>query len=400
MANVKDNFGTEAVLKEIYPIIEKIMKERYIQWKKCMSDFIQSRSEDLFDIAPCERIYYTDRDRDLLYSSLNINPQTIREGLKHTYYWNKHPFKPQQAKDEISIICLCIVRYFSLQKNEKDLDLAMIYQSFSGKYYPSIHYGFFKTVAPSKYRHVMEYVVNHKLTQKYELKAAGSVIGAVKSLNKTWEVTYRDMIKSFDDEDVTYLIQQLHTRLKSFMKNIASLYYEAYKDKEYITYDKDSLPGEGDSGMYHLTSNDSFKLQQYVERTMEKINTSQVDYAICKQVSDNNVKTEEVKNILEAILNERDNLKKVKEMITLMIASFMEESEIKEVNSIYFLNHCIKQRSNIQNSELLRIKEIEEELLEDNSVAYRKRKHRNPTRLSYHKCIAYYFALIIIKANK
>lgn len=397
----KKNFNTEAILKEVYPIVAKGLDIGYLNWKHVMSEFVQYRSESLFDIAPCDRIYYVDSDKEKLFTALRLVDKEIKTGISHTYYWPKSPFKPQSAKDTVTIVVLCIVRYFLLkgEKNIKDLELAMIYQAFSAKYYPSIHYGFFKVVPPSKYRHIMEYVVNHKLSLKFDLKSQGSVIGAIKAINNTWIDSYTKEMKDFDDEDVTYVIQQLHTRIKSFMKNIAALYYEAYKEKDFITYDKDILPEEG-AGTYNLTTNDSFKLQMYVENTMTKINTSQVSYQLCKQAADANVKTEEVKTIIEAILNEKGNLSKIKEYITLNIAVYLSESEVKDVNNIRFLQFCIKRKPNTKDPNLIRIKDLEEELLDDNSVGYRKRKHREATKQSYHKALATYFALVIIMANK
>lgn len=393
------NKDTKAILQLVYPIIEKAMDKNYIQWKRNMGEFIQNRNQDLFDIAPCERIYYSDTDRQKLFSAIDVDPKQIKDGISHTYYSAIHPFKPQQAKDPTTIVCLCIIRYFLLKKNIKDLELSMIYLSFSGKFYPSIHYAFFRLVTPGKYRHIMEYVVNQKLTNKYELKASGTIIASIKNLNKSWIAGYNKEINEFDDEDVCYMIEQLHTRMKSFMKNIASAYYEAYKNKEYITYDKDSLPEEGDAATFHLSGNDSFRLQQYVEKTMERINTTQVDVAICKQASDANVKTEEVRGIMETIIHNKENIKKIKELITAMIGAFMQESTVKDVNSMAFFNYSMKQRSNIVNKLLLRNREIIEGFLEDNSVQYRKRKHRNPTRLSYFKALQFYFTMIIIKAN-
>ena len=60
-----------------------------------------------------------------------------------------------------------------------------------------------------------------------------------------WQESYTGMFKSFDDEDVCYIIQQIHNRMKSFMKNIARLYYDAYDNKEFISYQRDNIPGEG-----------------------------------------------------------------------------------------------------------------------------------------------------------
>ena len=396
----RKGFDTNAIVTKVYPIVEKAISNRVGLWKKAVSNFMQKRSASLFDIAPCDRIYYTDNDREELFTALGIGMHEITNGIRDTYYYKIAAFKPSQAKDETTIVCLCLVRYFFLKKMQKELELAMIYLAFSGKFYPSIHYGFFKTVAPAKYRHIMEYVVNHKLNNKYDLKKYGTIIATVKSMNQTWIDTYKEEFKHFIDEDVCYVIDQLHNRLKSFVKNIASLYYEAYENKEYITYDKDSLPEEGDSALYHLTTNDSFKLQMYVENTMTKINTSQVDYSICKMCSDANVKTEEIKSIIETILNNKENLLKVREYITLTIACFLEESEVKEINSTKFLTHAIKPKPNTKNPAVLRSKEIMDELLDDNSVGFRKRKHRNATRQSYYAAFSTYFAIVTIRANK
>ena len=184
------------------------------------------------------------------------------------------------------------------------------------------------------------------------------------------------------------------------MKNIASIYYEAYANKEFITYDKDSLPEEEGVGNYHLTSNDSFRLQQYVENTMIKLNSSQIDYGICKRCADANVKTEEVRSIFEAIFNNRENLDMIREYVVGMIASYLSTATNKDVVSTAFYKHAISAKPNTKDPLLIRMKEIVETLLDDNSVAYRKRKHRAPTKASYYRAFATYFALTIINANK
>jgi len=393
-------FNTTAILDKAYPLVENSMNRNYNAWKRCMSEFMQSRSQMLFDIAPFERIYFNDQDRDKLFGALKLTRQAIKDCIRETYYYSISPFKPAAAKDETSIVAICIIRYFVKKKNERDLTLAMVYQAFTGKYYPSIHYGFFKLAAPAKYRYVMEYVVNHKLSQKFDLKAKGSVIGAIKSINDTWVKTYNKNLMSFEDEDITYIMQQLHNRIKSFMKNIASLYYTAYKNKEYITYDKDSLPEEGDSALYHLSTNDTLKLNQYVENTMTLLNTTRVDIKTCRDASDGNVSGEEIRNIMEALLGDKNNLPKVKEFISLTISNFLAESEVKEVNSYEFLKFCLKPKPNTKDLNVLRTKELIEEFLDSNSVSYRKRKHRSATKQSYHKAFNYYFCIIIIKANK
>ena len=395
----KSNYNTEAILKEIYPKVEQSLTKRLAQWKQCISKFVHDRSESLFDTMPVDRIYYHDSDRELLFNALDLDMKEINKSMKNTYYADVKKFNPQAAKDPTTIVALCIVRYFLLKKDPKNLDLAIIYLSFSGKFYPSIHSGSF-TFAPTKYRHIMEYVVNTRLTNKYELKRSGHVMGAIKSIATLWADSYKKEFIDFDDEDVTYVIQQLHNRIKSFMKNIATLYYEAYDNKEYITYDNDAIPEGESGGAYHLTDNDMFKLQKYTQKTMERINTSQVDYKLCKASADANVKTEEVKQIVESILNNRDNVKLVRELITSMIGSYMNQSTNKDVVSNAFLSYATRPKPNSKDETINRIKDIVMELLEDNSVRFRKRKSREATKQSYIKSLLTYFTLTIIFANK
>ena len=396
------NFGTEAVLKQVYPLVEKSLSTRTPQWKSMISRFIEKRSRSLFDIAPCDRIYYTDDDRDDLFTSLNISQLEVKTALRDTYYYPISAFNPSQAKDPTTIVVLCVVRYFYLKKREKELDLALIYQAFSGKYYPSIHYGFFKTVAPSKYRHIMEYVVNHKLSNKFDIKNKGSVIGAIKSINNTWITAYKKQMRDFDDEDIVYVVQQLHNRIKSFMKNIAALYYKAYESKEYMNYTADNLPDTdaGDISKYHLSTNDSFKMQQCVENAMNRLTTTHVDFTLCKACSDANISVDEIRAIMESILEKQENIPKIKEYLELVISSYLSTEKDKTVNSARFIKFITKPKPNSKDDNINRVKEIIEELLEDNSINFRRRKHRVATKQSYFFAFNMYMAITIIRSNQ
>ena len=163
---------------------------------------------------------------------------------------------------------------FLMKGDHKEAQLAGVYLAFSGKFYPSIHYASYPKTPPSQYRHIMEYVVNNKLTNSYELKVQGSVFGAINSLVETWLNTYKDKFKSFKDDDVVYVIQQLHTRIKSFTINIAQLYYETYENKnEYMSYGQDNL---GDENNYVLTDNDTLLMERIVQKALETINSKGV----------------------------------------------------------------------------------------------------------------------------
>ena len=385
------------IVTKIYPIINSLIAKYSNQYKSCVGRFISKRSKELYDIAPCDRIFFGQEDIDEFYKSIGLMESDITEHLRDTYYYGVANFNPRAAKDEFTIANLMIIRYFFLKGMKKELELAMIYLAFSGKFYPSIHYGSFPKVQPSEYRHIMEYVVNEMLTQKFDLKVQGSVFGAIRSICNTWINTYEKKIKECDDEDVVYIIQQLHNRIKSFIINIATLYYQAYENKsQYMTYDSDNL----DENNYHLADSDSLKAERIIEKSMQFINSSDVDYRLCKMASDSNVKTEEVKSIIQTILNDKDTILEVKEFISISVYSYFQQSKTKDVSDIDFITFSISPKPNTKDPHIIKQKEIVEKWLNENSPAYRKRKSRTATKLSYHKSVFTYFTLVIHEANK
>lgn len=389
---------TDVILKNTYPYMEKIIsdKKNMSILKNIIGDFINVRSEMLFDTCPCDRISFSEYDIDEFRTKLNVDFSKISEDISNTYYGEVKNFNPIAAKDEFTISMMCIIRYLYLKK-EKDLQLVMTYLAFSGKFYPSVHYGFFQKFQPSEYRYVMEHVVNNKLTNKFDLKSKGSVYKAVESICNTWIETYGSTkLKDFEDDDVVYLIQQLHDRIKSFMNNIASLYYDAYKNREYLTYDSDNLSDDD----FHIADSDILISRRYVEETMSRITTQSVDYNICRISSDSNVKTDEIKFIIESIMSDNKNLSLIEELLSLMIADYMNNSELKDPKSLEFITYSTSPKPNTKDPNVLRIKEILELLLSDNSSAYKRRKSRLATKNSYHRSILSYFAWMVNKGGK
>ena len=387
---------TSVLRKELYPLVESALTKNMNSYKNCVARFISKRNEALYDTAPCERIYFGQPDLDDFYISLRLTEAKIREVLEKTYYWGIAAFNPRAAKDEFTVANLMIIRHFLLAKKQKELELSIIYLAFSGKFYPSIHYASFPKVQPSEHRYVMDYVVNNELTNKYDLKTKGSVIGAIRSIAMTWIESYKNRFTNMDDDDAVYLIQQLHNRIKSFMKNIATLYYKAYEDKDYMTFDSEDFSEEN----YRLVGSDSTKAQKVVEKTMTTITTSDIDYKLCKMASDTNVKTEEIKSIIQTVLNSEHALAEIKELITLLVFTYFEQSKTKDVRDIDFITFSIAPKPNSKDPHILREKEIIENWLMEGSPAYRKRKSRIATKNSYYRAIFIYFTLLIHNSNK
>lgn len=386
---------TKVAVNKIYPIVENSLQKNTPAYKKNVQEFIKDRSKDLYDIVPVRRIPFGSEDIDSFFKAMKIDKNEITQCLSETYYWNMN-FNPRAAKDEFTMTMMMVIRYFLLKNKQTDAEISTIYLAFSGKFYPSIHSQKFK-IPPEKYRHIMEYVLNNVLTQKYDLKREGSVFGAVRSICKTWLRTYTPKFKNPDDEDVADMIQQLHGRIKSFLGNIAAAYYDTYEKRDtYFAYASDS----NDQDSFRIADNDSLLAERCVENAMNWITTKQVDYKLCKWASDKNVKVDEIKSIIESIQEDSDNLLLIREMMQLIIADYFSISKTKDVTSYEFINKSIVAKPNSKNKYVIRQKEIIEYFLDENSPAYRKRKSRPDTKSSYYKSILTYYVLVINESNK
>lgn len=383
---------TKAIKDKLYPLVEKALSNSKISknYQKFVNDFITKRDIDIYDSLPCSRILCGEDEMDGLFTALEIPKATVEIIIGETYYSKISNFNPKAALHAFTVAQLCVIRYFTLKNKDKERDISALVLSFSGKFYPSLHYRSYPTVVPA--RHVMEYVVNNQLSQKYDLASTGSVAGAVKSIDKTWLTTYKTKFKDFDDEDVVYLIQQLHSRIGSFMKNIAEEYYKAYEDKDsYMAYSSDSF----DQDDFHLADNDSLKIEKLTESAMSYITSNGVDYKICKACSDDNILPNEAKAVIESIVNNRDNILTMKELISLMLTTYFTSSPNKDATDIGFITYTVAPKPNAKQKEIVRQKEIIEDFLCESGTAYMRRRSRVATRNSYERCVRMYFALTI-----
>ena len=387
---------TTALKTYLYPMVSKSLPTNDKKYKACIGRFIQARASSLYDTGPFDRIYFGQDEINAFFTTMGFTDKdVIDKALSKTFYWDI-PFKPIAAKDPFTVTMMMVIRYFIIKGNQKELEQSCTYLAFSGKFYPSLHYGSFPLSCPSEHRPVMDYVINNRLSQKFDLKSTGSLFGAVDSICKTWVNTYRSKIKDGSDDDIAYCIEQLHNRIKSFMVNIAKEYYDAYDNKEYLNYEVDSV----DADNFHLVDTDSTIAERSTEKTMTSFTSKGVDYKICSMCADQNIKKDEVKFIMESILSNNENLADLKTVVSILICDFIANSGSKDIRTIDFIAYSIKAKPNVKDQNLLRMKDIITSWLDENSAQYRKRKSRIATANSYYKAILQYITLTINKANK
>jgi hypothetical protein len=180
------------------------------------------------------------------------------------------------------------------------------------------------------------------------------------------------------------------------MNNIAELYYEAYKNKDaYITYDSDDVSEDN----YHMADSDSLLIDRYVNATMNYINSHGINYKICKLASNDLVKFDELKGIIDMLTRDNKNIPLIKEYITLMISIYYMDTGKKNIKDIDFVSYSITPKPNSKNSYHLRLKDLSEKMLINNAANFSRRRSRGATESAYFRAFNAYFALLIQEAN-
>lgn len=383
------------ILQELYPLVESKIKTKSRLFLQNIAKFFNSRHEDLYNVAPYNRIYFNKTDKDNLFKSIDIEEKEVDNILKKCFFYNMD-YNPQCAKEPYVELVMCIIRYYIKNNESKNALMSTMYLCFSGKFYASLHAYFWK-YPPNK--SIMDYVVNNMLSDKFDLKREGTIFGAIKKLSETWIDTYSVKSKSnrsninsntLSDNDFGKLVQQLRDRLKSFMKNISNAYYEASDNKYYMNYETDSL----DEDSFRLTTNDAAKAARITDSTMGLITSQKVDMRRCNCCANSSIKASVLRDMLESIFEEKENLPKLRRCINIIICSFMAEYPGVSIGGADFIKNSVKSKPNSKDKYYIELKSTLEEFLMNSSSNYRNIT-REATKNNYYKALLMYLVLTI-----
>ena len=386
------------MIDEIYSIVDSQLSNRVPKLKKCIEEFIHSRQAQLYDYAPVDRIYFRKQDETSFFNAVNMNFTEVYKIMQDLYYWKKDEL--QACKDPFSISMLMCVRWIAINKKNdpKLLELAYMYLAFSGKFYASCHYKWFKQYVPK--REVMDYVVNYMLSEKFDLIKTKSVWGAIRNLASTWMESYKAELtsKSITDERIVYIIHQLHSRIYAFLRNIAKPYYDAYEKKLYINAESDNY----DENNFRIANNNSTVIAAITEKTVNYMTTTQVNMALCQSVSQGAVNAVEIKAIFETIVSNNNNLNELRYVINVLLVDFAKTNpsleSIEDLTGVEFIANSMAMKPNTKDKDIIQMKNI---VLKWLMTSDRYRRTKTPaTQNNYYKAILGYIALTINSVMK
>lgn len=401
------------IIEKLYPLVEQKIGSREKKYKDVIANFFNKNHDQIFDIAPYNRIYFNKDDEDRLFDAVGISRGEIDNIIKDCFFYNIN-FNPKCAKEPYVQLLFCILRYYIIKGKKKEAILTTIYILLSGKFYASLHYEFWK-YPPNKA--VMDYVINNVLSDKFDLKKEGTIYKALYKLAETFIDKYNTQFKKqVSDEEMTKHMQQLRDREKSFLKNISNAYYEAYENKNYLNYE--FQVEEEDN--FRITENDAATAARITQNTMSYLTAQKVDMQICNQASGFSVITNrdksgqktsqnsitikplQIKDAMENILSDKTNYPKLARLINLDICLFMEDPANKgyRIGSSQFIVDSLKSTPNTKNPYYIEKKKILVDFLDQYCASYHRVINRADTRNNFMRVILAYIVLVISKVVK
>jgi len=385
LANPKD-CSSVVVKTKYYPEIEKAIHKNGGQTLlSYIPKYIDKNHDKLFN-ADFNYLYWRadGTDGDVVFDTIGMEPQEVRKIIKET----------KQTEDNWVLYnkpeywaMIFIIKWYQDNNRERDMRMAILY--FALALYSSVINARFK-YPPNP--NIMEYTIN-TLSNRYDIKKYGTIINVLQKLSYGCHETYRDYLldKDFCDLHIKDYLNNMYVRINNFVKEILTVYNKNKESKNYMNTEKEKTDAED----FYETNNISNKIYQMTEKVGNTIVTSNVNLSIVEASAKMaSVSVSEVRNVVTKIIEKDD--KRIKEFIALFLHQYLIVDKHPESTfaSSNFLVYTLKiySKSNTNDKGVIRMKEILDEWLRENSEKYLKTQ-RVASLIAFRKSIMLFFCI-------
>ena len=113
--------NTKAIVTGVYPLVENSLKTNLNKYKQNIGKFINARHNELYDIAPFTRIYWTVEDTNDFYSCMKFTEADVMTHINNTNCVYIAACNPRCVKGTSTCAQLMLIGYFYLKKMKKEL---------------------------------------------------------------------------------------------------------------------------------------------------------------------------------------------------------------------------------------------------------------------------------------
>ena len=401
--DIDETYLTEAVIAdlynfrdEVYPKVETVLKtpEGVKAFTNFVGNFVNRNTSKLTTIGPMYQIPFTFEDKKNLCDIFGVTEKSLLTLAKKSRTELKTSIPPWQSicQNPIFILIYQVIRYFTITKESKNLNSALIIMALA--VYPSIFYKYFRNW--TIHTGVMQYTIDN-LSKRYVIKKSNHLFGALTYfIQNSWKTHERNIIKGTDDNCVQFA-WRVHNDQNSFMKKIAQNYNNNKNQGLTVTTDLDSYE---DNAVVDV-ENDTNKVNAIVDKVILQILVNGIDLKICDfSASAANVSKIELRNYLTKIVTDKNSadMKSFIESILFIFLNY-EKRNTEDINSKAFISFALAlfKKTNSKDPNISNIKKLLDKWGELSGI-YGKFS-RLATRVDYTKGIYLFFILAIQKYN-
>lgn len=370
----------------LYGRVEQALakKENSMVIKRAVSSYLDRNNDKLTTAGPVHRPIFSDMDMEQMYHATGIQPADLKDAVKQSTYIQTKWVTMQKP---MNVLLPLVIRYYLKTKNSEMANITLIYLTLS--MYPLLHFRYLKYGANEQ---IMNYTVNN-LSNKFKLKQLGTVYAAlIETTQKALQLHHDRLIKG-TDKDVVDFINDVQTRISSFLKNIASEYYANHEKKLYLNLDSDNYEEDN----YHEADSNTFAVERLTNKVALNLvvdgpNMRYVQTAanLCQ------VSVSELRNYVNTMVigEKREDIRNIIEAI-LFLYIFDSHNSVQEINSSKFMMYCIEtyKKSNTTDENIIKIKKILDSWLEE--LGTYKKTQRLATINNFRRALFMFFVFTI-----
>lgn len=347
---------------------------------------------------------FNPEDAAPLYKATGITAEEADEAIRELKKFIRENCKANGIKPPdfanttgFRMLLILVMRYYLERGDSKKLEQVCAFFAYSMFY--TIFYNYWRNMKPR--RETMVYTINN-MSGKFKIKQQGTVDSILTYSVTLCANTYTKRIMDCTDQDMMYVIGQMKSRIRDFIKNIKNAYVKNDNEKNAIFTSKDQLAtGEDGDDVIVVdrssTSGDIARLaQQYSSRFFQK----PVDAEIIQIVSKlNEVSRNEINNVVVSLRSDKARIPEVRKFYESLFYIYMSESQsaLTSVHSKQFLATMddIYRKGNSKNENIGVVKSIINKWLEDLSPMYRQ-VTRGGTINALRKAMYQYFVFYVV----
>lgn len=348
------NSSITVVKDTLYPKVEKSLsnQENVKLYKTNIDKYMSKHIDSYTSIGPSTRPTLTPTDVSNLLNIVGITEVDVKECVKQVK-GNASEWK--NASHPYNIATVLSIRYFTIKKNDDQVNngllylIVHIYQFMFHKYYK---------FAPNE--SVMAYTIAN-LSQRFKVKKFGTILGALTDITRTCYETHKERIIRCQDMDLVKFINDVTSRINSFMKKLRNEFEENIKSGNYLQSEKDNYTDEH----YYEADNDSFAIDRITNKVLTNLVVSGPDRKLIELAAKNSsVSVNILQTSIMALITEshRDDIKRITECLLSLYLNDNPDNtaSLKDVGTNKFFVYCIRvyRQSNTTNSNIIEIKTI------------------------------------------